>query len=222
MRERSVSRGKRIVSTSKSQISVRWSSKDLWFVLTKYGAGLGRIPDVFIPQKKDKRGGRFGFVKFKEVKDVNALLAKLNLIWFGSFKLRVSLAKDRKGTVKSKILVRDRVHNVDAYRPGGETVSEGFPNKSFKEVLLEIIPSKHSLPSDIGKDHEDGSVILNINEKEWEWHKECAVGVLVDFVVLPLLQDSLRDLGLRVKIIPMGGLMVLLKPDSSFFSVRFY
>ncbi|XVF31067.1 hypothetical protein REPUB_Repub16aG0113400 [Reevesia pubescens] len=80
-----------------SNLRDKWSSKDLWFLFARYGAGLGRIADVFIPGKTDKRGGRFGFVKFKEVKDVKAMLQKLNMIWLGSFKLRVSLAKEDAG-----------------------------------------------------------------------------------------------------------------------------
>ncbi|GLU14555.1 hypothetical protein SLE2022_311160 [Rubroshorea leprosula] len=32
-----------------------WSPKRLWYLFATYGAGLGRIVDVFIPKKKDRK-----------------------------------------------------------------------------------------------------------------------------------------------------------------------
>ncbi|XVF30432.1 hypothetical protein REPUB_Repub16aG0056800 [Reevesia pubescens] len=55
----------------------------------------GKVADVFIPRRKDIKGGNFGFVRFKDVKDPNALRVRLNSIWFGSFKLRVTIAEDK-------------------------------------------------------------------------------------------------------------------------------
>ncbi|MCI32184.1 RNA-binding protein 25-like, partial [Trifolium medium] len=57
---------------------------DLWKLFAKYGS----VCDVFIPKKMDKWGRRFGFVKFKEVNDVDALSSKLEDVWCESFKLR--------------------------------------------------------------------------------------------------------------------------------------
>ncbi|MCI42072.1 RNA recognition motif, partial [Trifolium medium] len=42
------------------------STEDLWKLFVKYG----RVGEVYIPKKLDIRGRRFGFVKFKEVKEV--------------------------------------------------------------------------------------------------------------------------------------------------------
>jgi hypothetical protein len=42
-------------------------SGDLWEVFAKFG----HVVDVYIPFKVDKRGKRFGFVKFKDVLDVD-------------------------------------------------------------------------------------------------------------------------------------------------------
>jgi RNA recognition motif-containing protein len=46
---------------------------ELWSLFAKQG----RVREVYIPNKRDKRGNRFGFVKFKEVKNVEALNSRL-------------------------------------------------------------------------------------------------------------------------------------------------
>ncbi|MCH97216.1 endonuclease/exonuclease/phosphatase family protein, partial [Trifolium medium] len=69
---------------------------DLWKLFAKFGS----VSDVFIPKKVDKWGRRFGFVKFKEVRDVEDLSWKLEDVWSGNFKLRVNRARFRKGDNK--------------------------------------------------------------------------------------------------------------------------
>jgi hypothetical protein len=41
----------------------------------------GRVGEVYIPKKLDKRGHLFGFVKFKEVKEVEVLSESLRDVW---------------------------------------------------------------------------------------------------------------------------------------------
>ncbi|MCI13704.1 RNA-binding protein 25-like, partial [Trifolium medium] len=61
---------------------------ELWTLFAKHG----RVGEVYIPQKRDKRGNRFGFVKFKEVKNLEALSGRLEDVWLGSYKIRVNLS----------------------------------------------------------------------------------------------------------------------------------
>jgi RNA recognition motif-containing protein len=62
---------------------------DLWRAFGKYG----RIGEVYVPNKVDIRGCRFGFVKFKEVTNVTEFSKKLENVWFGTYKLRINLAR---------------------------------------------------------------------------------------------------------------------------------
>jgi hypothetical protein len=55
------------------------------------------VTDVFIPKKVDKWGRKFGFVKFKEVRDVEVLSKSMEDVWHGTFKLRVNRARFLKG-----------------------------------------------------------------------------------------------------------------------------
>jgi RNA recognition motif-containing protein len=67
---------------------------DLW---NRFGR-FGRVGEVYIPNRVDKQGQRFGFVKYREVKDATTLLRSISNIWFGSFKLRVNRSKFRKNS----------------------------------------------------------------------------------------------------------------------------
>ncbi|KAK2442416.1 hypothetical protein QL285_013611 [Trifolium repens] len=62
---------------------------DLWPKFARFG----RVGEVFIPAKVDKQGKRFGFVKFREVRDATELLRCISNIWIDSFKLRINLSK---------------------------------------------------------------------------------------------------------------------------------
>jgi hypothetical protein len=72
------------------------SSEDLWRLFLKYG----RVWEVYIPKKVDKRGRRFGFMKFKEVKEVEALTESLTDVWLGTFKLHVNRSRFNRSEKK--------------------------------------------------------------------------------------------------------------------------
>lgn len=74
--------------------------EDMWKLFLRWG----RVIDVFIPQKRDKFGKRFGFVKFLEVKNPKALEEQLDSLWIGSYKLRVNIPAFDRGAVKSKVV----------------------------------------------------------------------------------------------------------------------
>jgi hypothetical protein len=97
----------------------------LWKVFARYG----RVGEVFIPKKLDKWGGRFGFVKFMEVKNVEELSRRLGDVWLGTFKLRVNLSRFAKGSSSSS-------SHPKPLRPvsGGKEVLVN-PEKTFKSHL---------------------------------------------------------------------------------------
>ncbi|GKV09904.1 hypothetical protein SLEP1_g21338 [Rubroshorea leprosula] len=67
-------------------------AKDLWFCFWSYG----KVADVYIPARWDRRGCRFGFVRMSEVSDVTDMERKLNEIWLGSYHLKVKVADNMK------------------------------------------------------------------------------------------------------------------------------
>jgi hypothetical protein len=105
---------------------------DLWKMFARFG----RVGEVYIPQKLNKWGCRFGFVKYMEVKDVSVLERKLSDLWMGSFKLQVNISRFAKRSSSSQQQQQQPVH----HHPDGR-LSLGFketqvqPGRSYKTVL---------------------------------------------------------------------------------------
>ncbi|GKV02903.1 hypothetical protein SLEP1_g15281 [Rubroshorea leprosula] len=65
---------------------------DLWYSCWSYG----KVADVYIPDMRDRKGRRFGFVRMAEVFDAKDMERKLNQIWLDSYRLKVKLAENMK------------------------------------------------------------------------------------------------------------------------------
>jgi len=79
------------------------------------------VGEVYIPMKVDKRGKKFGFVKFKKVEDVEELEGRLQDVWVGETRLRVSIARFGREAAK-------------------QTVPEVHRNREVKEVM--VVPER--------------------------------------------------------------------------------
>jgi RNA recognition motif-containing protein len=97
--------------------------------LRRVFGGFGRVGDIFIPSKLTKLGQRFGFVRFKNVIEVNVLLAKLQEVWIGSFKLRVNVSKFGRDSHED-VNVRGSNTGLEGCR-----ALVGDPSRSFLEAL---------------------------------------------------------------------------------------
>jgi RNA recognition motif-containing protein len=97
--------------------------------LRRVFGGFGRVRDIFIPSKLTKLGQRFGFVRFKNVIEVNVLLAKLQEVWIGSFKLRVNVSKFGRDSHED-VNVRGSNTGLEGCR-----ALVGDPSRSFLEAL---------------------------------------------------------------------------------------
>ncbi|KAL8523174.1 hypothetical protein ACS0TY_013225 [Phlomoides rotata] len=75
--------------------------------LRKTFSKVEKVIDIFCPKKRDKRGMSFGFVRFMDRATIEKekLMADLNNLWIGSYKIRVSTPRfkreqARKATVQ--------------------------------------------------------------------------------------------------------------------------
>jgi RNA recognition motif-containing protein len=97
----------------------------LWQIFAKFGL----VGEVFIPNKLNKWGRRFGFVKFKDVEDPVALEGRLADVWCGDRKLKVNLSRFKRDS-----------EVVPEVRKGGlkAVVSSTLVNNevSFKQMLI--------------------------------------------------------------------------------------
>jgi hypothetical protein len=72
------------------------------FYLRKGFEVCGMLEDVFVPNKRNRNGEPYGFVKFANVRDVSKMTKALNAVWFGHFRIRASVAKFERNVTKGE------------------------------------------------------------------------------------------------------------------------
>ncbi|KAK2434687.1 heterogeneous nuclear ribonucleoprotein [Trifolium repens] len=165
------------------------TSNDLGKLFVKYG----KVGEVYIPKKLDKRGRRFGFVKFLEVSDEEKLSDSMADVWLGSFKLWVNRSRFSRTAPKEVV-------------PPGITsqrslVEEPFVGRSFRTAL---VSGGSSLVSQAMK--------VPVNESFCKELKGSVVGTLANEKDVRRIQTTLFMEGFRgIVVTPMGGNMVLLR-----------
>jgi hypothetical protein len=63
------------------------------FYLKKGFEVCGILEDVYVAKRRNRFGEPYGFVKVSNVKDVTKMTKALNVVWFGHFRVRASVAK---------------------------------------------------------------------------------------------------------------------------------
>ncbi|WJX73645.1 hypothetical protein P8452_57404 [Trifolium repens] len=94
--------------------------------------GYWKVGEVYIPNKLDKAGKRFGFARFEDVDDRQKLLEKIEATWIGTYKIRANLPKFTRGEGFKK---------PNMNMGTGVVINRGFPKvqtsgKTFKEIAL--------------------------------------------------------------------------------------
>ncbi|GLT95876.1 hypothetical protein SLE2022_135330 [Rubroshorea leprosula] len=126
-------------------------AKDLWYCFQGYG----KVVDVFVPNKRDKWGKRFGFVRMVGVLNEYRMEKRLNEIWFGFYKLRVRIA-DRLVKQSSGQEKMTRSNASRLVQPGQSYAQavvgtnqryvkkqdneKGVPEKEKGKVQVEMVP----------------------------------------------------------------------------------
>ncbi|GKV33388.1 hypothetical protein SLEP1_g41905 [Rubroshorea leprosula] len=109
--------------------------KDLWYSFQRYG----KVLDVYLPKKRDKWGKRYGFLRLLGVQNDNQMVRRHNDIWFGSYKLRVKMAKERSnGRVKEVDTGGRKQHRVDRLVQPGQSYAQAVKGKEQKSQHLLI------------------------------------------------------------------------------------
>nr|GEX19857.1 hypothetical protein [Tanacetum cinerariifolium] len=125
-----------------SNIPWKATIQDLWDSCNQWGV----VIDVYIAAKRSKSGHRFGFVRFKNVNDINMLVSNLRVTWMGGFHLFADVAKygqtnnrleERSGDIKpNEVGVSG---NNDASNSGEKPVGMSVSNKENEESSNEAL-----------------------------------------------------------------------------------
>jgi hypothetical protein len=198
---------------------------DLWKLFAKFGS----VCDVFIPKKVDKWGRRFGFVKFKEVKEfeVELLSKKLEDVWWDKFKLKINRARFGKGEEKEG----STAGNSHTQRLLPENNRRVGDDLSFKSLLLgqvknsdDAVAVKEGMAGDGDGGRKKKRVLsigelvpleIPIQDQTMSLLKQSMVGLFKETMDFQTFHDRLIMEGQHeVKATYMGGSMVLLQCSS--------
>jgi hypothetical protein len=126
----------------------------------------------------DKQGRRFGFVKYRDVKDAREQLDRILAIWVGSFKLRVNLPRFAKGEQRRKEQQPKRAGREDV--PESSKGVSGFVEKgrTFRAALVDM-PQCNREDSEAGVGAQSVSKVVWEVEEEVEMVSKLNGGVLV-------------------------------------------
>jgi hypothetical protein len=188
---------------------------EIWKIFAKFGS----VSDVFIPKKVDKWGRKFGFVKFKEVRDVEELTRRLEDVWHGQTKFSVKRARFgpndpvEEAKVKTSETTRKRVA-VDV---------RVIEDVSFKTMLVRGKPQLEEEVGGVGGGGEKeknrlhcvkdlAPLELGVCASTLRSLERSMVGFLKNSVDFHTFNDRLLLEGHHeVKAIQMGGNLVLLQ-----------
>ncbi|KAD2804667.1 hypothetical protein E3N88_38044 [Mikania micrantha] len=102
----------------------------------------GLLSDAYLARKRDRKGNIFGFVQFKDVKDIGKLISELNRIKLDGAKLGVNIARFNKDGKRFVIpppsLHRSAVNSASAHGsvPNQNVFTSGQHHGSFRDALL--------------------------------------------------------------------------------------
>ncbi|XP_035834168.1 serine/arginine-rich splicing factor 12-like [Helianthus annuus] len=65
------------------------SDKEIWLEIKR----CGYLSDVYFPRKRDLKGKRFAFARFKKIRDISKLVQALNNVWFGDKRVKANVSK---------------------------------------------------------------------------------------------------------------------------------
>jgi hypothetical protein len=171
---------------------------DLWETFAKYG----HVGDVYIPNKVDKRGKRFGFVKFKNVTDIDDMSLRLADVRCGSFKLWINHSRFGRNTG------RQSLPEVRVANEGGSASLLVQCELSFKEALIPANMVKGSP----GEEREGTVFQVPVESTILQILKRSFVGFLLPGIEVKTIKTMLLMEGrLNITVTTMGGNMVLLQ-----------
>lgn len=207
-----------------------WGVEPLWKMFTRWGY----VVDVYVPNKRNREGKMFGFVRFDRVSEVKELEDQLRMIWIGLHKLRVNLSKFSR---QSGSQVRHRAVDTGKLGSGGakfaqqglkyaaagkgNTCSGDGKVVQQERKYVDVVKGNSKVfwrPKLVAKGDAAGvdewrGIDFTIPEVEMKWLEKCYVAEVHSPTMVDSVQDRILEEGVTsVRVVPMGGSQVLLKP----------
>jgi len=139
---------------------------DMWKIFQRWG----RLKEVFISRRLDRKGRRFGFVRFWNVKHQGQLESELDAIRIGNIKMQVNIARFSKEKEKSTPAPKEK--------PKVATV---WKRKDDHQTYAQAVKSP------IKKHYQRNEITTT--ENEIEWLNRCVVGRVNNYDLIESIQE---------------------------------
>ncbi|GKU89877.1 hypothetical protein SLEP1_g3954 [Rubroshorea leprosula] len=191
----------------------------MWKTFLKFG----RVFAIYSPQRKNKEGSRFGFVRFLDVKDERSLGRQLDQIWIGNQKLKIH--PPHFNTQITSVHPKHHTNTARNPKPSYAEVVKGIGSRGDNWTTnRDIKPVQHGITNNSGKTEQKWvekrrelhwtGLEFNPRHEDWEWLEGCFVGTARSIKIVPILQERLYMEGLfSIKLQAMGGKLVLMDCD---------
>ncbi|KAL9997067.1 putative RNA recognition motif domain, nucleotide-binding alpha-beta plait domain superfamily [Helianthus debilis subsp. tardiflorus] len=130
----------------------------------------GEVVRVYIARKVDKAGRRFGFVSFKDVRDVKEMERALNGTKMGGHKLIANLVRFAKenatvdGGKKEGGRGKEKIHERPAQKIPDITFASSFQNGNGR-LFSDLFANKSTTPVELGKSAKSAEVCIEIADE---------------------------------------------------------
>lgn len=186
--------------------------REMWDVFQRFG----KVVEVVIPNKKNRRGKRFGFVRFLGVKEPKQFAARLDKIFIGNQKMFVNIPRYQKdvwsgagsGVTGAPSTRQHKQNYKDGLRKKDKTYAQVVGNSGEKGNNGGQAVRKGTNPGQFEFAH----LKFNVDDKVVEQLNKAFVGVVSKSGTTYGTQDEFTRRGiLEVKVTPMGANLVLLE-----------
>ncbi|GKV26308.1 hypothetical protein SLEP1_g35639 [Rubroshorea leprosula] len=193
-------------------------AKFLWNCFQRYG----KVVDVFIPSKRDKRGKRFGFVRMAGVKNEFQMEGQLNTMWIGTYKIKVRIAdeRQRKPAQSKKIegSVKDHGSSSKMNRlvQPGQSYAQAVKAKGKREdkapIQTQDKDEEETAVEDEVKERAEENMVVEYTPsgEDLKWLEGGMVAVVRSLALISEIQESFDIDGGSISLSPIGGRRVLL------------
>ncbi|GLU22241.1 hypothetical protein SLE2022_383310 [Rubroshorea leprosula] len=211
-----------------------WSYAEMWMTFCKFG----RVLDIYSPNRRSKKGQRFGFVRFLDVKNIKELERSLDQIWVGKFKLWVNIPRFRndeqnreeehRKIQRAEPKIQKRTYaevvkgqygkevggDAEANQKDNGSRSHGGDNKRSSTRSDPRSREKNLVWKEKGQGDQWAGLDYNVKEEEYSWLEGCYVGKVHSVEMVRNLQEKFYMEGyFSCRIRAMGGKLVLLDCD---------
>ncbi|GKU97412.1 hypothetical protein SLEP1_g10561 [Rubroshorea leprosula] len=184
------------------------------------GGYQGSVVDVFVSNKRDKWGKRFGFVRMVGVMNEYQMEKRLNEIWFGFYKLRVRIA-DRPLKQSLRYVKKQNHEKVVTEKEKDMVQVDIAPEQIIQLDKNEEVGScdkkkrQKGTVGSIGEQTQEAIIDFSLMEEELHWLEGSLVVILKSLMSTTSIQERIDVDGGLITISPLGGEQCLAFPQRS-------